>query len=82
MFNLGDPEQLWIATNWCVWSAAVVSGLVIAREVALALRNRLNPFPKARIDDHTFLVPQLGLTMADGGERTDRSQPARPAAEK
>jgi hypothetical protein len=82
MFDLGDPEKLWIAANWCVWGAAVVSGLVIVRETVLALRKRLDPSPKPRLDDHSFLVPQLGMTMADGGERTDGPRPSGPAAEK
>jgi hypothetical protein len=29
-------------------------------------------------DDHAFATPELGVTMADGGERIDAGEPAPP----
>jgi len=81
MIDFANPENLWSLTTQCIQAVVVVSGLVIARDivkaVALQFRPGLNTAKARAFDDHTFLVPELGMTMADGGERTD--QPASPA---
>jgi hypothetical protein len=85
MIDWGDPEKLWIMTNWCLWGAVVVSGLVIGREILKAVRLQFRPQEcPATLDDHAFLVPELGMTMADGGKRTDApsSAPPNPTNEK
>ena len=67
MFDFGDPETLWLnITNLglgIVTLAALIGlGTVVAKELLgrLALHA---PSP-----EHELLDPQLGLTMADGGE--------------
>lgn len=85
MSDLGDPEKLWIMTNWCLWGAVVVSGLVIGRAILKAVRLQFRPNEQpVPLDDHAFLVPELGMTMADGGKRTDApsSVPPAPTSEK
>jgi hypothetical protein len=85
MFDWGDPEALWILTNWCIGAAVVVSGLVLAHDIVKELRLQVRPKEHAdALDDHAFLVPELGMTMADGGERRDKTSatPPSPPAEK
>ena len=84
MIDFATPENLWTLTNLSIQAVVVVSGLVIARDVAKAFAYQFGAEAKtdrARVyDDHTFLVPELGLTMADGGERTDQpAEPVKPA---
>jgi hypothetical protein len=54
---------LGLVTLVCV--LAVVAGVVHELGHRLANRKRLT-------DDHAFDTPDLGVTMADGGERIDR----------
>lgn len=75
MFNFSDPEVFWlnitnlslgIITLVCV----VVVGYVVFQEVAeKAFKRSAKTVPS---DNHTYLVPELGLTMADGGEPCDQ----------
>jgi hypothetical protein len=74
VFIINDPETFWLnATNivlgvvTLVCIAAMATGLY--QDVkARVLARRTVP---AHADDHAFVVPALGLTMADGGERVD-----------
>ncbi|MDZ4797366.1 MAG: hypothetical protein SGI92_04345 [Bryobacteraceae bacterium] len=68
-----DSAVLWLnITNFAMAGAVVVCfvllGGAILREVAGRLR-----MPHTS-DDHAFQVPELGLTMADGGEREDKAE--------
>lgn len=54
---------LGLATLICI--AAVAWGVV--SEIAVRLRARASAFA----DSHTFALPEVGLTMADGGEKVD-----------
>jgi hypothetical protein len=54
---------LGLVTLVCV--IAVVAGVLYELGHRLAHRRRL-------ADDHAFETPDLGVTMADGGERIDR----------
>ncbi len=54
---------LGLATLVCI--LAVVWGVV--SEVAARMRARVTTYA----DSHTFAMPELGLTMADGGEKVD-----------
>ncbi len=71
MFNWSDPNTLWLNITDIVLGAvtlACVAFVVQAafREVYARLANRLPVRPHQ--DSHAFSVPELGLTMADGGE--------------
>jgi len=85
MFDPSDPETFWLnATNiglGLVTLIAFVSVAVVAfREIAQRVRSRAT-VPVAG-DDHAFMHPELGLTMADGGERIDKKSGTGKAAGK
>ena len=72
--DLGDPETFWLnVTNIALGIATLVCfavvGWGIVSEVAERLRKRAGSLLAA--DDHAFLTPGLGLTMADGGKKLD-----------
>ncbi len=73
MIDLLNPETLWTLTNQCIAAVVVVSGFIVARDIVQHLQLQFQPRQqRVRLDDHSFFVPELGLTMADGGERTDK----------
>ncbi len=75
MFNLSwsDPEVRWlVVTNWTLFAVTIVCLAVIAYGVGVELLKRVRH--QATADDHAVLVPELGLTMADGGEKTTRNR--------
>jgi hypothetical protein len=74
MFDISDPNTFWlnvtniglgIITLICV----AVVGYGVLQEVLIRVRKR----QAIEADDHAMLVPELGLTMADGGERIEKS---------
>jgi hypothetical protein len=70
MFNLNwsDPEVRWlIVTNWTLFAVTIICVAVVAYGVAVEVVKRVRQHSTA--DDHAVLVPELGLTMADGGEK-------------
>lgn len=76
MFDLGDPKTLWLnVTNIALGLVTLICILAAAtalfHEVSLRLRKRAMA-PSAH-DDHVLFHPDLGLTMADGGEKLDDS---------
>ena len=77
-FNTSDPGMLWLSiVNLtlglvCLVCVAVI-GYGIVLEVAARFRMRV---PLAgRLDSHSFHVPELGYTMADGGEPEEGRHP-------
>ncbi len=79
-----NPEAFWLnVTNIALGVVTVVCiaavGWVVLQEVVQRVRGRV---PSLAVqDDHAFVIPALGLTMADGGERLDRPAPAAGAAQ-
>lgn len=76
MFGLDflEPTTRWLnITNLALGIVTLVCCLAVAwgvaAEVFVRLRKRV-ALPRP-IDDHTFAVSSLGLTMADGGEKVD-----------
>jgi hypothetical protein len=70
MFNLdwADPEVRWLViTNWTLFAVTIICVAVVAYGVAVEILKRVRQPHTA--DDHAVLVPDLGLTMADGGEQ-------------
>jgi hypothetical protein len=68
-----DPKTVWInLTNLALGLVTLVCVAMVAwgvaAEAAERLRRRLAVF---RDDHHAFAVPELGLTMADGGDKVD-----------
>ncbi len=77
MFTVSGSETFWLnATNVVLGLVTLVCIAIMVRGVVLDLRARLatrNATLPVHADDHAFVVPTLGLTMADGGERTDKN---------
>ncbi len=74
MFDLSDPNTFWlnvtnIALGLVTLICCAVVGYSVVQEVLIRYRNR----KVVEADDHAFLATDLGLTMADGGERLEKS---------
>jgi hypothetical protein len=75
VFDLGDPKTLWLnVTNIALGLVTLIcilaAGTALFHEVTIRMRKRaLVPAH----DDHALFHPDLGLTMADGGEKLDDS---------
>jgi hypothetical protein len=77
MFDPSDSEVFWlnmtnVALGLVTLIAFVAVSFAVVREVAA--RARKHATVPATDDAHAFLHPELGLTMADGGEPTDRKK--------
>jgi len=75
MFDLNDPNTLWlnitnIALGVVTLICCVVVGYAVVQEVLVRIRKRKANLVEA--DDHSLLVTDLGITMADGGVRVDK----------
>ena len=75
MFDPTDPETFWLnATNIALGAVTLICIIAVAsvvfREVLARVRARVVEVLPS--DDHAFAHPELGLTMADGGERLDK----------
>jgi hypothetical protein len=81
MFALdwSDPQTLWLnLTNLALGVVTLLAVLVVGGAVGQELWARRRKAREAEdaASPHVFAVPELGLTMADGGE------PLPPASEK
>ncbi len=71
MFNWSDPNTFWLNITDIVLGLVTFACLVFVaqaafREAYARLASRLPASPHE--DSHAFTLPELGLTMADGGE--------------
>jgi len=70
------PDTLWlILTNAVVGLVTLISIAAIVRAVYLDIKARRadrRSAAKTHADDHAFVIPLLGVTMADGGARLDK----------
>lgn len=67
-----DPETLWLnVTNAVLGIVTLVALLTVLGAAAAEVWARLKKRATEPADLHTFHVPGLGLTMADGGEKVD-----------
>lgn len=70
MFNTSDPAVLWLViTNFAMGAVVLVCFVLLGGAILREVLGRLRAAHPA--DDHAFALPELGLTMADGGERED-----------
>ena len=68
MFDWSDPNTYWlnitdIALGVCTLVCVVLVAQAVVREGWARIRQRV-----AAPDPHALAIPELGLTMADGGE--------------
>jgi hypothetical protein len=75
-----DSETMWLTlTNiglGVVTLACVIAvGMVIAKEIFADVRSKVR-VPQLQ-DDHSFMLDDLGITMADGGKRIDEKDQAK-----
>jgi hypothetical protein len=75
--NWSDPQTFWLnVTNLALGLVVLICVLVMTAGILQELRERARrraAHPTridahGRVDDHAFVTPELGLTMADGGE--------------
>jgi hypothetical protein len=83
MYGADGPDTFWLNfTNFALGLVTLACVLAIAagvvHELADRRRKRAARERPAEDDDHAFVTPELGLTMADGGSRIDRAKPAAP----
>jgi hypothetical protein len=76
MFNFNDPQTMWLTiTNLALGLVTVICVVAVAvplvKKGFATVRQRATETILA--DDHAFVVPGLGITMADGGEKIDES---------
>ncbi|HTX99329.1 MAG TPA: hypothetical protein VMG09_04870 [Bacteroidota bacterium] len=81
-----DFDTFWLtATNIALGLVTLVCLVVLGRGLFLDLKVRLAA-RRTRLavpaDDHAFVVPMLGVTMADGGERVDKKNAGSPGEKK
>lgn len=77
MFDFNDPETFWLnVTNLALGAVTLICCLIVGFGVIVELVERLRARVKSAVlaDDHAFVLPQLGTTMADGGEREDKKE--------
>ncbi len=74
MYGSDGPDTFWLNfTNLALGLVTLVCVLVVAAGVVRELQHRFARRRKSA-DDHAFVTPELGLTMADGGERVEPKQ--------
>lgn len=70
--NWGDPQTLWLnLTNFGLGVVVLICMGVVGYGVLRDLLARRSSVPRAETDSvatHVFHTPELGWTMADGGE--------------
>lgn len=74
MFDPSDSEVFWLnMTNLALGAVTLVAFVAVSFAVVkeLVARARQHATVPAVEDTHSFLHPELGLTMADGGEPTE-----------
>ncbi len=72
MLNFSD-ETMWLTfTNIALGAVVLIACGVVLRVFAAEIAERLKKsFAASHASEHELYVSDLGLTMADGGERVD-----------
>ena len=75
MFELSDPKTYWLnITNVALGLVTLACLIILARGVLYDIVERFRGKAPSAADDHTFFEPELGLTMADGGEKREEKK--------
>ncbi len=72
MFSFNDPETLWLSvTNIALAAVTLICLAVVARAVVMEIRARKKRRAGRVAEEagHSLYVSELGLTMADGGQK-------------
>jgi hypothetical protein len=93
--NWSDPQTMWLnLTNLALGVVTLACVLVVGYSVLLEVRERARRRAAAAgldhemrelmgaFDDHAMHLPELGLTMADGGEKLEPEKSKRRASRK
>ena len=68
-------QVFWLnVTNFVLGLVTLACVLVIGYVAIKDVRHRARAAKQVEIDDHSFVVTGLGITMADGGKKTDDDQ--------
>jgi hypothetical protein len=74
MYTPDGPDTFWLNfTNIALGLVTLICVAVIGTAAFRELAQRL-ALKKKLVDDHAFHTPELGVTMADGGERVDHEK--------
>ncbi|MGA9405633.1 MAG: hypothetical protein WBW71_00745 [Bacteroidota bacterium] len=74
MFDFNDPNTIWLnVTNIVLGLVTLICCVAVGRGVFQDVRARIRKRVPVKVDDHVFVIPELGITMADGGERLDKN---------
>lgn len=74
MFDISDPRSWTYFTNWLL----VIVAFIAAGYIGFRLYREKHARNLAHADDaHTLVLPDLGITMADGGEKVDEKKSAK-----
>lgn len=68
-----DPDTMWLNITNVVLGLSVIACVAVgitgfARDVIAQARERARTRQTFVYDPHSMMIPELGLTMADGGE--------------
>ena len=78
MLDFTDPETFWLnVTNLALGVVTLICCVVVGFGVVVELVERVKVRVKSPAilgDDHAFILPNLGVTMADGGKREDEEE--------
>ncbi len=74
-----DPDTLWlnltnIGLGVCVLICVGVAVVGIGRDIYAKMQTRAAERDVFVYDSHSMMLPDLGLTMADGGEPLDKDE--------
>jgi hypothetical protein len=74
VFEFGDPRTFWLnVTNIALGVVTGICVLVLGKALFQEIMQRVRADKRENVktDEYSYMVPELGLTMADGGERLD-----------
>jgi hypothetical protein len=77
MCDLIDPNTFWLnVTNVALGIGALVCCIIVGYGVVQEIRKRTSEYKinHVKTDDQRLFLTNLGITMADGGERIDKEQ--------
>jgi hypothetical protein len=81
MFDMSDPRSWTYFTNWVLVIVAFIAAGYIGFRLLQEKRARRTANAQNPNDAHTLILPDLGITMADGGEKVADRAP-KPGSKK